>query len=598
MAQSATEEQETEGLALEGRGEGEEVPVLKMTAKQWVAGLTAIAAIAQAIYGLLALVFTLTQSTQIVSWYYTTTYTGIMGGLWVMLFLTAAIRWRWLMDYRWTIWSFMAWYTFGYAVLLAWFWHYKRHNDTKSTPTPLTEPFMSYLCANIFMLFYSIGFVTSAWSVWTMTPDAAGKSEALRTLPLNWGMTKQAFLGMGFIMYIAALLEGIWGWLFIQGYDMGPMYVPLIFYCVFGAFDIVVTIMYVVIIWYSPDKRGSGAAKLIGFFEGNWNELAQAIIFQMFFFFVNFGFWVQMWRINGTQWNQWPKWNIAAMPAEYWTVVANSTINSIFIPMVCYYWVTFMCSASDIVEYVESASAYLRSGASNIFGWNTVSPVVQIEGQEDDTELKSEWRAGRWFIFALFWAFLLYQAIAAGFVINDLLQNTYLAMHFYEWYIFADVWLSFVFVAYLVYAAVTWVYGNEATVAGSTLPVLTVKNAVTACTFGRPLLTLLFIAFLTMFSYSKVYSRYHNANKDVVGTQDPLLHTNSIYYCTLISILGYLYSSVFFVCKDILMGIAGSVFKINTGLVKVVPATFEQAVDSGRTGGMSHRVPKNQRELS
>ena len=94
MAQSATEEQETEGLALEGRGEGEEVPVLKMTAKQWVAGLTAIAAIAQAIYGLLALVFTLTQSTQIVSWYYTTTYTGIMGGLWVMLFLTAAIRWR------------------------------------------------------------------------------------------------------------------------------------------------------------------------------------------------------------------------------------------------------------------------------------------------------------------------------------------------------------------------------------------------------------------------------------------------------------------------------------------------------------------------
>ena len=545
----------------------------------WVSMVAGISVLIQAVYGVIAFVFTLTQTTNINSYNYTVTYTAIQGAALLALLLISLIYVQTLALYRARIWSFLSWFIFTYTVIVVWLWHYRHHNHTNVTPTPLTVPFMSYLCANIFIVFASAFFVVLGWGVWTMRPDSVTETKKIDALGRDYATMRTWFLVLGIFMFVAAIMEGIWGWLFVVGYSFGPLWVPLMFYCLFSLLDIIQFAMFVVfnlrraaaeIKAAGADQSGYDAVRaqggaLVQMFTEHWDELWAVQLFLAMFWVINFGFWVNLWQISGVQWTQYPYFNASDMPLEYWSVFSNSVFNAIFAPLLVYYFVTFWCYNSDIVESTTLKNTFTVAGGLGFGSDNTGYFLrVPIPGTQESEDIYISSKKGiiRVLLVVFFVAFILYQLIAGGFILNEILQSTYLANHFYVWYIFALCFLCVVFVIYVIYAVTSYTGLFEQRAAGGEINA-TGQTSVNVCNFGRPILTLLFIAFMTMFAYATIASRFQDGSHHIAGTTDPLTRTNSLYYGSLLTILGFLFISVFFVAKDGMMSLYSTNFTYN-----------------------------------
>jgi len=537
--------------------------------KTWFQIFVAISILFQAVYGVIAFVYTLTQTTSLSSYYYTTTYTGFMGIWLAVILLLLAFNFRRMMMFKAYIFSFLMWYIFTYTVIVVWLFHYRHHDGTNSAPAPLTVPFMTYLCANIFIVFASIFFVILGWGAMYLKVEGPSREQTIEGLPQPWDRTRVAFLVMIIIQFVFGMLEGLWGWLFVLDYNMGHLWVPLMFFSGYTLFGLV---QFALFMWMNFNRKGredKPAAMLANVFTGHWDELMYTELFLFMFWVINFGAWVNLWQTTGVQYTQFPQFTPANMPIEYWSVFANSVFNMIFLSMLPYYLVTAWCYSMDIVENDKLRSlARLGTGGFDWYAFGDTLKITVQEAEQTATEYEYKGKTGGpvIFLFIFFWLFVFYQIIAGGFILNELMQHTYLATHFYVWYILADVWLCVVFAVYAVYGIAIAVRGQTIEKLSETATsetVATVRNAITACNFGRPLLTLLFIVFITVFTYSEIYRRFHNGKNDIANTQDPLLQVNSIYNGSLLGFLGMLFSSVFFVAKDAFMGIGNSNFKLN-----------------------------------
>ena len=536
----------------------------------WLRGLIIVSILFQAVYGTISYVYTLTQTTNISSYYYIATYTGMQGAILLGIIILLIVRWSVFKEYKAYITAYVCWFIFIYTIIVVWLWHYRHHNSTDSAPAPLTSPFMTYLCANVFIVFASIFFIILGWGAFSMQKESSTQAVTYQTLPESWQAARTAFLVIGILAFVFAILECIWGWMFVLDYNMGPLWVPLMFFCAFSLFSIVQFFLFLWMNWSRP----SGKKKLEMLFSGHWDQLKYTELFLFMFWVINFGTWVNLWQTTGVEYTQFPKFTPAAMPVEYWNVFSNSIFNFIFAGMLPYYLVTFWCHSNDVVENANLKSLFrIGTGGFDLFSAEGIKAYVAQPGSA--TVEQYEFGVNRTVtvitLFIFFWLFVIYQVIAGGFILNELLQHSYLAEHFYVWYIFADVWLAVFFVVYLVYAIAVGVRGQKISaiveVGGNPEDVATVYNSETACSFGRPLFTLLFVVFITMFTYSEIYARFHAADKDLEGTTDPLLQANSIYFGSLLGILGFLFSSVFFIAKDALMGISNSNFKYNPKFV-------------------------------
>ena len=257
--------------------------------------------------------------------------------------------------------------------------------------------------------------------------------------------------------------------------------------------------------------------------------------------------------------------NASDMPLEYWSVFSNSVFNAIFAPLLVYYFVTFWCYNSDIVESTTLKNTFTVAGGLGFGSDNTGYFLrVPIPGTQESEDIYISSKKGivRVLLVVFFVAFILYQLIAGGFILNEILQSTYLANHFYVWYIFALCFLCVVFVIYVIYAVTSYTGLFEQRAAGGEINA-TGQTSVNVCNFGRPILTLLFIAFMTMFAYATIASRFQDGSHHIAGTTDPLTRTNSLYYGSLLTILGFLFISVFFVAKDGRMSLYSTNFTYN-----------------------------------
>ena len=569
--------------------------------KTWVRIFAGLSIATQAIYGILAYVYTLTQTTNIVSYYYGATYTGIQGA-WLAGLLAVALIWfNTLAEFRARMWSFLSWFIFTYTVIVVWIWHYRHHNDTNSTPVPLTVPFMSYLCFTIFVTFASAFFIVIGWGVFTMRPEKPGSALSIESLTADYEPARKWFLGIGVVCFVFGILQGVWGWLFVTGYSFGPLGLQLGFFCGYSLFNIIQFIMFV----YFNSKRASAIAPgtpadpaardagvLVDLFTRHWDELWATELFLAIVWIINFGAWVNIWRLHssGVEWSEWPHFDADDMPVEYWNVFSNSVFNAIFAPLLVNYLATFWCYNNDIIE--ADLKQTTRLGTGGMFGWYFTGQTFR-QRTSDPNIYKNVNIAdvvgytGKIALYVFFTSFLVYQLLAGGFIINELLQSTYLAEHYYVWYIFALVFLSVFFVVFVIYAITTYRRTPTVTDTDGRITV-SAANSENVCTFSRPILTLLFVAFMTEFSYATIYSRYHTSDKEIPHTQVPDNEVNSQYYGILLTILGYVFTSVFFIAKDGMMTISNITFVYRPDAVTQVPlqevTTATTETHHGRNG--------------
>ena len=262
-----------------------------------------------------------------------------------------------------------------------------------------------------------------------------------------------------------------------------------------------------------------------------------------------------------------------------------------------YYFVTFWCYNSDIVESNALRSTFrVGSGDIGFFGSSDEGYVIRIPipGTEEAEQVKITSRKGmaRVGLVIFFVVFILYQLIAGGFILNEILQATYIASHYYGWFIAAIVILGVIFVGYVIYALSSYTgLMDQASATGEVLA--TGRTSSNVCNFARPIMTLLLIAFMTMFSYGTIYSRFHNSDHNIPNTQDPTIELNSLYYGCLLVILGFLFISVFFVAKDGMMSIFNTNFVYNP---KTASAFMRVAGAEGTASHASRAAPTSASE--
>lgn len=552
----------------------------------------------QSVFGLFAFIFILTQTTVLNAYTIAIVYTTLMGAGFVFLVGLAMVKRRLLMPYQEAVWTFLTYYTVMYIIIVTWMWEWRHINGLNPAPTIGTVPFMPYLDLQVTIVLATVFFIMYGWSVWSATAESASIKtiQGLAATFANWTIALQVF---GVITFVVGILNGIWSYLFVIGYDMGSLWVPLSFFIVYSAAFIAQVVCYLYIGYYRNRPTGGVLNVLESVFTMHWDEMDMCEMFLFIAWVVNFGYWIELWVTPGVQYDQFPHFTPPTLPAHYYTVVGSSIINAITTPLFVYFFVTFLCYTSDIIEDNTAKQSVMRVGTSSIFTpWGAVSYVMQYFIQPaaqtiaDATTATAEATEapliaalrGRpqeitsglsnWVIYVLrliFFLGLLYQLIAAGFVLNDLLQHHYLNSRFQAWELSVIITQSVLAGLLFLYVIITW-SRNSAVFSGGEL---VSRNAINACMYGRPLFTLVFVVFLQTFAYGKIYHKYHVAGEKIPAAiaDLPTNHLNTIYWGNLMIQLGLAFAGIL-AMKDALLSLMVVNFKVNNaGLFKFTPTS-------------------------
>lgn len=462
------------------------------------------------------------------------TFDVVMGAVWLYLVGVIVFGRNTLNAFAGAYGLFLTYYTVFYVLGVAWVWSLGVDIDNQRAYIPGDQRYLSYLALQIYITVGTLFF--DVYCVAALTAEATEPSAKKRPTGLlpGTGNTKTAMLIFGIVTIATFLALGIWSILFVVGYDMGKLVIPVVLFGIFGGCGVLTCVLYLVV---RNNRQGSKTVAM------SWNlpfyELDKFAILVFATVVLNLAFWSVIGAQEDANLDHAVTFS-SLVGRAFYQVLGISLINAILFSFFVYHGISFVCYSLEITEIVPGDEVnVMRWGFDTLFGWFSMAQAIS-DGSPDQTQVgvrrsrEISYEAPAVLMRLLMALGFFYELISFLFIFYDLIGNLYVANHFASWMWSAIAIQGFFAIVILCYSCVTLARLEDP-----------VNHQSTIAAFVRPMVTLLITLVLEISIYITIYQNHVSNGKVDSDVTDPTKFVHVLYYSALTLVLGMLLVRLF-----------------------------------------------------